>query len=427
MPDSSDFRSPYRHGFARVAACTLRTVIADPAANAEAVLAQARECADEGVGLVRLPGAAPDRLLDRRPAPAGHAARRGRGRARRRSSPASADLLPVLVVGAPAAARQPDLQLRGRRSTAAGSSASRRSRTCRTTASSTSAASSRPATTCAATIRVARRRGAVRARPALRRRRRARPRRCTSRSARTCGCRCRRAPRRRWPARPCWPTCPAARSPSAGRRTARPAGPQSRVVRCLAAYVYAAAGAGRVDDRPVLGRPDHDLRERRRCSAETERFPDGPAALGRRRRPRPAARRSGCGRAPSTTTAAPHAARTDGVPDRRVPARPARRRPRAAAQGRALPVRAGRPGAAGAGLLRGLQHPGLRPGAAAARDRAAQGRHRRLRRARLDPRADRRRARRWTALGRPRSDILGLHACRASPPATRTKAQRHCG
>jgi len=30
-----DFRSVYRHGFLRVAACTLRTAIAEPAANAE--------------------------------------------------------------------------------------------------------------------------------------------------------------------------------------------------------------------------------------------------------------------------------------------------------------------------------------------------------------------------------------------------------
>ena len=66
------------------------------------------------------------------------------------------------------------------------------------------------------------------------------------------------------------------------------------------------------------------------------------------------------------------------------------RRHRAAPQGRPLPVRARRPGAAGPGLLRGLQHPGLRPGAAAARDRQPQGRDRRLGRPRLHPRADRR-------------------------------------
>jgi len=37
-----DFRSAYRHGFLRVAACTLRTALADPATNAETVIAAAR-------------------------------------------------------------------------------------------------------------------------------------------------------------------------------------------------------------------------------------------------------------------------------------------------------------------------------------------------------------------------------------------------
>ena len=50
-----DFRSAYRHGFLRVAACTITTSIGDPAANAEAVLQAARECHDEGVGLAVFP------------------------------------------------------------------------------------------------------------------------------------------------------------------------------------------------------------------------------------------------------------------------------------------------------------------------------------------------------------------------------------
>ena len=54
---TADFRSLYRHGFARVAACTLRTAIADPPANAESVLRVARECQDEGVGAGRVPRA----------------------------------------------------------------------------------------------------------------------------------------------------------------------------------------------------------------------------------------------------------------------------------------------------------------------------------------------------------------------------------
>jgi NAD+ synthase (glutamine-hydrolysing) len=95
-----DFRSPYRHGFLRVAACTITTSIAQPAANAEAVLAAARECHDDGVGLAVFPELTlsgysiedilmQDTLLDSvEDALLGLVA-------------ASADLLPVLVVGAP--------------------------------------------------------------------------------------------------------------------------------------------------------------------------------------------------------------------------------------------------------------------------------------------------------------------------------------
>jgi NAD+ synthase (glutamine-hydrolysing) len=50
-----DFASVYDQGFARVAACTIPTVIADPCANAAAVMAQARECHDEGVAVALFP------------------------------------------------------------------------------------------------------------------------------------------------------------------------------------------------------------------------------------------------------------------------------------------------------------------------------------------------------------------------------------
>ena len=49
------FRAAYRHGFLRIAACTLRTAIGDPPANAASVLRVARECTDEGVGLAIFP------------------------------------------------------------------------------------------------------------------------------------------------------------------------------------------------------------------------------------------------------------------------------------------------------------------------------------------------------------------------------------
>jgi NAD+ synthase (glutamine-hydrolysing) len=100
MSFSSDFRSLYRHGFLRVAAATLRTAIGDPPANARAVLAMARECAEEGVGLVVYPELTltgysiedillQDTLLDTAEAALGEVVA------------ASADLLPVLVVGLP--------------------------------------------------------------------------------------------------------------------------------------------------------------------------------------------------------------------------------------------------------------------------------------------------------------------------------------
>ncbi|MFI5511154.1 NAD(+) synthase [Mycobacterium sp. NPDC051804] len=95
-----DFYSAYGQGFLRVAACTHQTTLADPAANAESVLRIARACHDDSVGLAVFPeltlsgysiedillqdtllDAVEDALLD--------------------ITVASADLLPVLVIGAP--------------------------------------------------------------------------------------------------------------------------------------------------------------------------------------------------------------------------------------------------------------------------------------------------------------------------------------
>ena len=95
-----DFYSAYRHGYLRVAACTVPTTLADPAANAEAVLRAARACHDEGVGLAVFPELTlsgysiedillQDALLD------------AVERALAEVVAASAQLRPVLVVGAP--------------------------------------------------------------------------------------------------------------------------------------------------------------------------------------------------------------------------------------------------------------------------------------------------------------------------------------
>src|SRR5476649_224287 len=49
------FRSMYRHGFARVAACTTRTALADPATNAATILEMARSCDAQAVALAVFP------------------------------------------------------------------------------------------------------------------------------------------------------------------------------------------------------------------------------------------------------------------------------------------------------------------------------------------------------------------------------------
>ncbi|PUB28998.1 NAD+ synthase (glutamine-hydrolysing) [Promicromonospora sp. AC04] len=50
-----DFYSAYAHGFARVAACTIPVAVADPAANAAAVLDQAHQLHDDGVAVAVFP------------------------------------------------------------------------------------------------------------------------------------------------------------------------------------------------------------------------------------------------------------------------------------------------------------------------------------------------------------------------------------
>jgi NAD+ synthase (glutamine-hydrolysing) len=54
VPDMN-FASLYRHGFARVAACTTRTVLADPAANATAILAAAQDVHARGAAVAVFP------------------------------------------------------------------------------------------------------------------------------------------------------------------------------------------------------------------------------------------------------------------------------------------------------------------------------------------------------------------------------------
>ena len=49
------FRSLYRHGFARVAACTTRTALADPATNAQSILRMAADCDRQSVAVAVFP------------------------------------------------------------------------------------------------------------------------------------------------------------------------------------------------------------------------------------------------------------------------------------------------------------------------------------------------------------------------------------
>jgi len=95
-----DFYSAYAHGFARVAACTLPVAIADPAANARAVLAQAQACHDDAVAVAVFPelcltGYAIDDLLLQ------DTLLESTRAAIDEVVAGSAELLPVLVVGAP--------------------------------------------------------------------------------------------------------------------------------------------------------------------------------------------------------------------------------------------------------------------------------------------------------------------------------------
>src|SRR5215217_1535427 len=95
-----DFYSAYRHGFVRVAACTHHTTLADPVTSAESVLRLARACHDDSVALAVFPELTlsgysiedillQDALLD------------AVEHALLDVVVASAELMPVLVVGAP--------------------------------------------------------------------------------------------------------------------------------------------------------------------------------------------------------------------------------------------------------------------------------------------------------------------------------------
>jgi NAD+ synthase (glutamine-hydrolysing) len=98
--NTAAFHSIYRHGFARVAACTLPVSLADPASNAEATAALAEDCAAEGAVLAVFPelGISGYTIEDLRQQDAVlDAVEQAIGSLRERS----AGLLPLILLGAP--------------------------------------------------------------------------------------------------------------------------------------------------------------------------------------------------------------------------------------------------------------------------------------------------------------------------------------
>jgi NAD+ synthase (glutamine-hydrolysing) len=95
-----DFRSIYRHGFARVAACVPNSAVADPASNAAAILGMAQDCSARGVAVAVFPelcisGYAIEDLLQQ------DVLLSAVEQALADLAQGSAGLLPMLIVGAP--------------------------------------------------------------------------------------------------------------------------------------------------------------------------------------------------------------------------------------------------------------------------------------------------------------------------------------
>ena len=420
-----DFHSIYEHGFARVAACTARITIADPQANAEAVLRQARACDEEGVAVALFPElcltgySIEDLLLQ-------DAVLDGVEAALETIVAASADLRPLLALGAP-------LRARGR------------------------------VFNCAVIVH----RGHVLGvapksyLPTYREfyeRRQIAPGDDVRGEIVVAGASVPFGPDLLFEAEdvpglvvhaevcedlwvPIPPSSEAALagatvllnlsgSPiTVGRAEDRTLLCRAQSSRCLSAYVYSAAGEGEsTTDLSWDGQTV--IYENGVLLEECERFPIGDRRsvadvdldLLRQERMRMGTfddnRRT-------------HAARTGAFRRIAFTLGPPDGRPRPPAGARALPVRPGRPGAARAGLLRGLQHPGRRAAPAAVGDRRREGRHRRLGRARLHARADRRRAgdgpRRPPAQRHPGLHPPGLRHRRARPRATPTSSWRALG
>ncbi len=158
----------------------------------------------------------------------------------------------------------------------------------------------------------------------------------------------------------------------------------SQSARCIAAYAYSAAGAGK-STTDLAWDGQAGIFECGDGLGETERFSHSSGDGGCRRRSRTH---------PSGANAdqylrrlrARHRRQTSAVSHDRLRLRATGRAARAAPPGRALPVCAFGPGDAARELLRSLQHPGPGLGATGCGDGLEKARHRRLRRTRTRPR-----------------------------------------
>ena len=186
----------------------------------------------------------------------------------------------------------------------------------------------------------------------------ARLRRSTSRSARTCGCRCRRAPTARWPARPCSRTSRRATSPSARPTTgARCARRSPRARSRPTSTRPRARGESTTDlawDGQALICENGDL------LAEAERFCDDEQLAARRRRPRTDRLRPREHEQLRRLDPRPPRRRSSASGTSTSSSAPARARRRCGAAIERFPFVPGRPREPRRALLRGLQHPGPR-------------------------------------------------------------------
>ena len=157
--------------------------------------------------------------------------------------------------------------------------------------------------------------------------------------------------------------------------------------RCIAAYIYTAAGRGESTtdlawDGQAMIYENGDLVDEAERFSDDEQLLFADIDLDRMLSDRSSTNSFG-------DSIADHKDRLEHVPPHPVHDRAGRSQDAAAAQDRTAPVRAGRPQDPQRALLRGLQHPGPRDRDADARDRHREGRDRRLRRPGLHARADR--------------------------------------